>query len=322
MKWRKLPVQDFLLLSLLAVCGAGLLVYSRPVSGAVTHAMQLCTGVLLPSLFPFLVLSTFLISTGIITVVTRLFDRPMYCLFGLPGCSSTAFFLGAIGGYPVGARTVSELYRQGLYSRKEAEQTLLFCNNIGPAFLIGVIGSTLLNDGFLGLKLYLIHLFSALLIGFLSRKKPCNPDCLQETMVLKRSNSPVLPAFLQAVTKSFEVFLNICAFVLLFAVLTCLLQQSGLIPFMTNYLPGEAILWEGMLFGTLEITSGVDLLVKSSASRHIVLPALSFLCAWGGLSVQMQTISLLQDANLPAKRYLIAKLVQGFFAAILTVVLC
>ena len=321
-KWKKPPVHDFIILSCLAVCGTGLLLCSRPVSAAVTHALGLCTDVLLPSLFPFLVLSSFLVSSGALIPVSNLMAGIMQRVFGLPGCCGTAILLGAIGGYPVGARTVCELYSSCLCSKQDAEKTLFFCNNAGPSFLIGVLGANMLHDGKIGLRLYLIHILSALLIGLLVCKKTFHTSAAGTGTSRQHIKTPVLPVFLQAVTGSFHVFLNICAFVLLFAVLLCLLEQSGLLLLLSQHLPGDAALWNGLVFGVLELTSGSDLLVKGSVSPQIMLSALSFLCGWGGLSVQMQTICLLHDTRLPAKRYLVAKAAHGVLAAILTFLFC
>lgn len=321
-KWKKAPLGELLVLLGLFLYGIGLLVFTRSVSGAVAHALELCTDILLPSLFPFLVLSSFLVSSAALMPLLSLLERPMHRLFCLPGCCSAAILLGAIGGYPIGARTVSELYTHRLCSKKDAERTLLFCNNAGPAFLIGVIGTKLLNDSAIGCLLYLIHVFSALLIGFLLKIKHCGPDNTPAKVSAKADYTPLLPAFLQAVTGSFQIYLNICAFVLLFSVILCLLQQSGLLHLFLHTIPGDAALWNGLICGTLELTSGADILTHSTHPRQLLLPALSFLCGWGGLSVQMQTIILLHDANLPVKRYLFSKIVQGILCALLTIPFC
>lgn len=321
-KWAKRSIQDLLLLAGITVGGFGLLTFSKPVSAATVHALELCINALLPSLFPFLVLSSFLISSGALTPVTSILGRTMHRLFRLPGCCSAAILLGIIGGYPVGARTVSQLYRSQICNKKDAEKVLLFCNNAGPPFFIGVIGANLLNDAALGCRLYFIHLFSAMIIGLAVSVKSRRKATEAINVVVQDPRSPLLPAVLQAVTGSIPVFLNICAFVLLFAVLLCLLQQSGLLLLFSAQLPGEPLLWNGIISGILELTSGADILAGSTLPLQIQLPLLSFLCGWGSLSVQMQTVSILHEADLPAKRYLLAKAIHGGLAAILTVFLC
>lgn len=313
-KWNKQHTCDSLLLAATLCCGTGLLLFSRPVSAAVAQALELCITVLLPSLYPFFVLSALLISSGLVQRLSPKLDKPMRKLFGLPGSCAAAVLLGAIGGYPVGARTVASLYMQGHCSKTDGIAALRFCNNAGPAFLISAIGSGLLHDPRLGLQLYGIHLLCALLIGLLCHRKH------EAVKSLNYTSSPVqkhtdFGMILHSVTGSFATFLNVSAFVLIFAVLMCLLEQTPLLDLSTP-------LWSGLCSGILELTSGAMRLSQAGLSQKALLPAMSFLCGWGGLSVQMQTISLLQEAGLPCRGYLKAKLLHGLVAAMLTYLLC
>ena len=75
---------------------------------------------ILPSLFPFFVLSTLCVDSGIIRALGTLMQPLMAPLFRVGGCCAGAFLLGIIGGYPVGARTAISLYESGQCSRDEA----------------------------------------------------------------------------------------------------------------------------------------------------------------------------------------------------------
>lgn len=307
---RKVPApKDGLYPAVLGCLGMGLLLYARPVSAAVADSLSLCTGVLLPTLFPFFVLSSLLIRRCTCKSWVRLTEK----LFGLPGTMAPALLLGAFGGYPVGARTVAQLYSQSRCSKEQAEKALRFCNNAGPAFVIGAVGGGMLNDGSSGLRLWVVHLASALLIGIVSAR---NTSAVKVDHYTPDPGSPLAEteAFLQAVTGAMGAFLNVCAFVLIFAVLLCLLEQ---LPFLSA-LPAP---WDGLLYGMLELTGGAARLANAGLPHRVLLPALSFLCGWGGLSVQCQAIDLLHRAGLPCRRYLKAKLLHGVTAAILSLLI-
>ncbi len=307
---RKVPaLREKMSLVLLVGLGGGLLLYARPVSAAVSESLGLCVTVLLPTLFPFFVLSSLLTQS----CAFKGWGRLMEGLFGLPGAMAPALLLGAFGGYPVGARTVAQLYSQGRCSKEQAVKALKLCNNAGPAFVISAVGVGMLGDGRLGLRLWLIHLASALLIGLIFKGKSNDVKLYSYT-----SNSTCSPggtaAFLQAVTGSLGAFLNVCAFVLIFAVLLCLVAQLPL-------LSSLSAPWDGMLYGMLELTGGAARLAAAALPRRVLLPALSFLCGWGGLSVQCQTIDLLHRAGLPCRSYLKAKLLQGLLSAALSLLI-
>ena len=318
--YKKQRLQDALVLCGFLLCGAGLLCYSKAVSAAMTQALALCVQVLLPSLFPFFVLSSMVISTGVIQRLSTRLEKPFGWLFGLPGSFGAALLLGAAGGYPVGAKTIATLYQQGQCSRRDAEKALRFCNNAGPAFLISAVGASLLQDPHAGLNLYAVHVLSALIIGFIYRK---NTDHVKYNGITAdhMRNTATISLFLRAVTDAFSSFLNVSAFVLIFSVISTMLQQLPLIDSL-HCLPGGGILWYGLLAGFLELTSGVACLTQGVLPSSILLPALSFLCGWGGCSVQFQTISLLHDAGLSCRQYLKSKLLQGILAALITGMIC
>lgn len=318
--YKKQRLQDAFILCGFLLCGAGLLCYSKAVSAAMTQALALCVQVLLPSLFPFFVLSSMVISTGVIQRLSTRLEKPFQWLFGLPGSFGAALLLGAAGGYPVGAKTIATLYQQGQCSKRDAEKALRFCNNAGPAFLISAVGASLLQDPHAGLNLYAVHVLSALIIGFIYRK---NTDHVKYNGITAdhMRNTATISLFLRAVTDAFSSFLNVSAFVLIFSVISTMLQQLPLIDSL-HCLPGGGILWYGLLAGFLELTSGVACLTQGVLPPSSLLPALSFLCGWGGCSVQFQTISLLHDAGLSCRQYLKSKLLQGILAALITGMIC
>ena len=318
--YKKQRLQDAFVLCGFLLCGAGLLCYSKAVSAAMTQALALCVQVLLPSLFPFFVLSSMVISTGVIQRLSTRLETPFQWLFGLPGSFGAALLLGAAGGYPVGAKTIATLYQQGQCSKRDAEKALRFCNNAGPAFLISAVGASLLQDPHAGLNLYAIHVLSALIIGFIYRK---NTDYVKYHCITAdhMRSTATISLFLRAVTDAFSSFLNVSAFVLIFSVISTMLQQLPLIDSL-HCLPGGGILWYGLLAGFLELTSGVACLTQGGLPPSIMLPALSFVCGWGGCSVQFQTISLLHDAGLSCRQYLKSKLLQGILAALITGMIC
>ncbi len=317
---KKQRFQDACILCGFLLCGGGLLFYSKAVSAAMTQALNLCIQVLLPSLFPFFVLSSMLISLGVVQRLSPLLEKPFQWLFGLSGNFGAALLLGAAGGYPVGAKTITVLYQQGLCSQKSAEKALCFCNNAGPAFLISAVGASLLHDRHIGLQLYGIHLVSALIIGCINRK---NKESVKYCSFSDKhtQKTTVNSLFLRAVTDSFSSFLNVSSFVLIFAVISAILRQLPLLHSL-QVLPGGGTLWYGLLSGILELTSGISCLTQGKLPSEILLPSLSFLCGWGGFSVQFQTISLLHEVGLPCKKYLKCKFLQGVLAALITGILC
>ena len=138
---REQKTRDALAALALLIATAGLVAApSQAIAGA-KDGLTLCFNVIVPSLFPFFVLSSLVVDLGLAAWLGRAMEGVMRPLFRVSGSCASAVALGFIGGYPVGARTALQLYEQGLCSKPEAERLLAFCNNSGPAFILGVVGA-------------------------------------------------------------------------------------------------------------------------------------------------------------------------------------
>ena len=115
---------------LACLCLGGLLVWFLADAGAVrdsvAEALALCARSVVPSLFPFLVASSALLALGFGELAAPWLAGLMEPLFRVPGAGSAALVLGLVGGYPIGAKTAADLYRENLVSREEAERLLAF----------------------------------------------------------------------------------------------------------------------------------------------------------------------------------------------------
>ncbi len=289
--------KNTLLFLLLGAAGAGLLLKSSECVGAARSALALCFETLIPTLFPFFVLSSLVVSCGggtALGLVLRHFMRP---LFGLSGAGGSALALGLLGGYPVGARTVGELYLRREISQEEAQQLLSFCNNAGPGFILGFCGAGVFQSTRTGAYLYLVHVASALLAGILLHRTP------ESISPPKRESTPPLSffsAFPQAVTSSFAGIWNVCGFVILFMVLLRIV----------SFFPPLAALSgapRACLFGFLELTNGIAAVPKTREG----FIACAAILGWGGLSVHAQSLAVLEGTRLSTARYFLGKALQA-----------
>ena len=286
-------------------CFSALLLLPDVSAQAARDALALCAQTLIPSLFPFFVLSSLLIACGASELLSALLSPLMRPLFGLSGAGAAALALGLCGGYPVGARTAAELVESGALTQEEGERLLAFCNNAGPGFLLGVCGAGVFSSSRAGAALYLIHVAAALCSGLLICRAlpPTSYGRHAHTAVKPQRFSAVFPA---AVQNALTGCLNVSAFVVFFTVLARLLL---------HFLP-EAFASSlpcALLLGFLELTSGVLSLPCSRAG----FLACAALLGWGGLSVHCQTLSALAASPLSARYYFKGKALQALLSLLL-----
>lgn len=276
-----------------------LLTQAETAAQAVREGISLCLTSVVPSLFPFFVLSSLLTDRAAAQAAERVLGGVFRRLFRCGGAGSAAFLLGCVGGYPVGARTAAALVHQGSLSPDEGEHLLTFCNNAGPAFAVGVAGLAVFHSPAVGAYLYLLHVTSALLTGLLlcpagagavTRRPPPSPAPPEKPFPLR---------FLQAVEDAASAMGRVCAFVVFFLVLLRLLEHyTGT--------------W-GAAAGVVELTNGI--LRLTPGRRGFVLA--SSLLGWGGLSVHCQTAAVTAGSGMRLGRYLAAKAVQSVLSALL-----
>lgn len=289
----------------LAAAFAALLRFPQEVSASVTEGLRLSVSVLIPSLFPFFICVNLTSALGLTGVLARVFAPVMRRMFHVSGAGCTAVLCGAAGGYPSGAQCVAALYREGQLSRAEAEYLLLFCNNAGPAFLFGAVG-TVLGIGMTGcLLLWGIHLLSALVIGLVNRPKEAPNAALPP---VQRANAS--GAVVEAVRSAGQSVLQITMFVAAFSVLARLLTMAA-----AHILPDGVCT---VLTGMLELSGGIAALANLPIALRWKLALASFFLGFGGLCVRMQTQAVLAPAGLSGCGMLLAKLVQGLLAALIT----
>ena len=298
----------------------GLIAFPAQLAKSAVEGITLCLDVILPTLFPFFVLSTLLIQTGLAGYLGQWLDKWMRPLFNLNGACSMAVALGFIGGYPVGAKTTISLYEKGLCTQTEAERLLAFCCNSGPAFILGAVGVGIFSNSRIGLLLYLAHMAASLTVGFIFRfykrgqdhDRPLKPPAATLQVV------SVTKSFVHAVQSSFTAVMNMCAFVIFFTVAIQVLFLMGILPLLAQgigvLLSPFGVTPDGalkLLTGIVEITAGLWSLQGSTASLSARVSMAAFMLGWAGISVHCQVLSFIVESNLRTWTYVAGKFLQA-----------
>lgn len=320
----KKQFQDGFFLAAVVLMLLGLILFPAESVAAARNGVELCLNVIVPSLFPFFVLSALCIEAGLLTGLSRILEKIMYPLFRVGGACSGAFLLGILGGYPVGAKTAITLYEKGKVTKAEAERLLSFCNNSGPAFILGVVGAGIFSSSAAGLLLYGAHVAASVLVGLIFRFYGDRAIGSGELPPREAAALPMGEAFTQSVKNAFSSTMSICAFVIFFTVVIRLLFLTGvitristLLSFLLRGLGLRQQVVESILTGLIEMTSGVWSLRDMAASLGSRLCMAAFILGWAGLSVHCQVLSFIGDSRLSTRTYFFGKLLHGGFSAIL-----
>ena len=320
-------VRDGLLGLALLSAALALILYPQESMSAAREGLTLCGNVIIPSLFPFFVLSSLVVELGLASYLGRVLEPVMAPLFRVNGACASAFVLGIIGGYPVGAKTALSLYEKGLCSKTEAERLLAFCNNSGPAFILGVVGAGVFASSGVGLLLCLAHGAASLLVGLLFRFYKAREPAGRGGRVSQIQATRITAAFTGSIQSGLHSILNICAFVVFFTVVIRMLTLTGVLPALARAaalllapLGFDQASAEQLLTGVVELSSGVWALSGGVGFSGRV-PLAAFMLGWAGLSVHCQVLSFAGGSGLNLRTYVAGKLLHGLFSAGLTAVL-
>ena len=114
-----------------AFCLIVLILDSKTAINGASSGITLCITCIIPTLFPFCVLSRLMCST----LLGK--NLPFLSCLKMPEGTESIFVLSFIGGYPIGAQCIEDAYKNGSIPQEDANRMLGFCNNAGPAFLFG-----------------------------------------------------------------------------------------------------------------------------------------------------------------------------------------
>lgn len=94
---------------------------------------------MVPTLFPFMMISSIMIYSGADRELGKLLSFLLKYVYRYSKYGLYAIFIGFLCGFPMGAKVISELYENNKISKAEALSLIGFCNNIGPAYFLGII---------------------------------------------------------------------------------------------------------------------------------------------------------------------------------------
>lgn len=292
------------------------LFYPDIVSAGALTGLSLCSQVLIPSLFPFMVLSSFALNSGADYPLVKICGKAAVKVFRLPARSISIFFFSLLGGYPIGPKLIASAVERGELDEHQAQRMLTFCSNAGPAFVVSAVGFGILGNITAGLILLSAQILSALLIALVSslseRHKPVYRP-------MKAPSTPVSLAFVKAVTDSASAMMALCAFVVVFAVILRLLSGFGVFAWIAGILHMDSSFITAIISGFLEVTSGCKAAASCGGMTSVLL-CCAF-TAFSGLSVLFQVRAILQDVGIRFGPYVLSKLVHCTLSTVLAFLL-
>lgn len=281
-----------------------LLQYPEAVQNGINRGLSVCGTVIIPTLFPFMLLAGWLADSPLCRYPGRIAKRVASGAFGLPGCCAPAILLSLVGGYPAGMVAISRLYKQGQITREELERMTAFCVCGGPGFIVGTVGIGLMGSAHAGWLLYAAQAATAVGIGiWLGRGHRGRAE----------ADAPVPPRrpFAATVSDTCGALLSMCGFVAAAAMVLSLLEGIGVARRIAAVCGGSAATVSGIAAGILEVSCGCI----AMAGMPLAPLWLSLCLGWGGLSIHGQLAAALPGEKVITPRFWCWRMVQGVISS-------
>lgn len=295
---------------LLTMAGTLLLGYPDAVTTGINRGMAVCTTVVIPTLYPFMLLAGLLTDSPLCRQPGRATRWVTERVFGLPGCCGPAILLSLVGGYPAGMLAAAALYRQKRITPEQWRRMTAFCVGPGPGFIVGTVGTGLLGSAQAGMLLYVAQTVTSLGIGIgLGRghRRESAPP----------SNPPPRRPMAEMVADSCRALLTMCGFVIAAAMVLSLMEVMGVARAVATLTGWETAGVSALLAGILEVSCGC----VAVAGLPMAPLWLSLMLSWGGLSVQGQLSAALPEERLLTPRFWWWRAVHGTVSTGVTFVL-
>lgn len=282
-----------------------ILINKQLVSNTISHSLDIWLNILIPSMFPFFVISDILINYNIVNYIPKFITNTFSYLFNISNTCTTIFFLSLISGFPSSARNIKTYYEKNLITLKEANHILLFTHFSNPIFILSTISLFFLNNEFYGYIILISHYLGNIIIGILLRNKSTidNKNYTKDTVICQNFSKTLINSI-----KS-----SIDSLLLILGTLTSFLIIST---FIIKYL--NLPLYETTIIkGILEITMGLkDLSLLNINDIYKVIISTIFI-SFGGLSVHLQVVSNIVDTDIKYSNFFIARIYHAIISGII-----
>lgn len=218
----------------------------------------------LPALFPFFFFTRMLTGLGFPETVGKFFEKPVKFFFHTPPISAYIFFMSVLSGYPIGAKLISEFYKNGVINTEESKKIITFSSTSAPLFVIGTLGVFMLDNVSYGVIILFSHYLSAIITGLVF----CNVRRLKATKSDVKPRVKPLPDNVigDSINDSVLSVLSVGGLIAIFSLVIDVLYDLKFFDLFGNYSP--------LAVGFFEMTRGAKEIIKNRLRRARFLPRL------------------------------------------------
>lgn len=315
-KFNKKYAQYAFLSAILLFFAAAIIIYPERYVGDCFEGFLMWAECVLPSLFPFMVITLIFVKTGIAQKASLPLEKLTKKL-NYPPTAAACFLLSVCSGYPAGSRVLAEFYQSGALTKSDCAKLSYLCSTSGPLFIIGSVGYKMFADKLIGVKILLAHVLSVCIVSVIV------------SLFSEKTKSATVRRVSPSENVLYDTFFGaVCSvavaggFIAFFYVLANFAADFNLLlPLQKILSPlfGEE-LSSALCLGIIEATTGCRQISAFSCGKTAVALA-GFLITFGGTSILLQQLCYLVKAGVKPFKFICVKLIQAVLCAVFLLII-
>ncbi len=296
-------------------CLISLFAFPQDTKEAVKTALEICAKSVIPSVFPFMVCSKWIINAYIGSEKRIFPSSPIF--FGFSRNGLILFAIGVLSGFPNGAVIAGTMFRAGMISKEEAEKVSKYSGIVSPSFCVIWFGGSVMKSHVCGLIVFASLISSNILLMIVENVFVENvfyeKKYKKYSFTPQNNNKITVSSFTEIISESSSAMLDICAYITFFSCFGRIVAKivTSVFPFAVT---AETVCF---LRGIAEVSCGIAYVRNLNFGQRMLWGSL--IMGFGGISSLMQFFSVCKKYGLNAKGFVTAKIVCAFVSPIITV---
>lgn len=247
-----------------------------------------------PSLFPTMVIGNILIKSNVYLIIPKKIKAFLFKKFNFSNSTMELFIISLITGSPSSAMYINNYLNSGLINKKEAEALLCSTHFINPLFIVAGVGVGVFNNVKIGFVLFIMLFISTLIKIYLNKNNFKN----SKKKIINIKNTNLITNITSSIKESINALLLIFGIVVIFNILVSLV----------SHILDLSELASCVINGLLEMTGGIIKLSNLNVNIYIKIFLAFYFLNFGGLCIQMQSMSMIDNKKIRYLKYLIFRL--------------
>ena len=272
------------------------------VKNSLLNSIYFCVKTLIPSVFPFILLSSLIVNTGIFNsfFLNDIF-KPLYKL-GICRIYLSSIVSGSLSGYVTGAKCICDITDKKAAQKDEFTNAVILSSNAGLGFVISCVGALIWKNLLFGIYIYFSQLIISLLLGALIL-----PKAKDENTFFVPNEKGMINAITDSVGSAASSVIIISSYVISFSLLCDI--ASILLPS-----PLSTAIYPIMEFcnGAFKCLEFSNIYVKAFFT--------GFTVGFGGICVHFQIFSICNEFPLNKRVFFLFKLLQGILLGMVAII--